>query len=619
MKALLLAGSTLLLLAACPIDHAGGGLPPGDAGGSSADSGGGDASAVDRGATDSARADAAGTDSARPDSARPDTSAADAGAACLGDDSYEENDSATQAAVVTAPGSLADLIGCDDDWYAFTLPAGRTLTVTIRFSDALADLDLYLYTAAAPGTSIDSSLSTSDDESVAGPGYTVDTPMLVRVHRFSGGSAPYSMEINYAEPQAHDTCAAAEQLSVPLGGQATTASGDTSLATDTRNATLDSCQGRYAGDISPELFYTFTTSASMDGYVLAELDTAAWRGVIYVLEGGCQASAELACGEEDVAFPVLPSTAYHVVVDAYDYDAGAFDLTLRYVPPATNDTCETAQPVSVPTSGAVVELSGTTVASSHTRSAEESSEWCQAVARYAPELFYRVDTGAGGEGTLQVSLDTPGWEAAVYLFEESCAASVEALCVGEYYRDDPLWFRHGVAANSTYYLVVDGYGDTCCDAAAGAFTLSLGYYHPEHLLEGGETCDVAVALSANVGGVHGSTASGADDLAPEDVGCSGWAGGYDKFYRLNLAAGQTATVRMTHGDAGNGAHLYALRPDCPVRADSCVAATSFDEQQGGEITFQNTSGASADYLIVVDADSYYEGEEYDLYWEISGP
>jgi len=626
MRKIIIATLGALLFSACLVERAigpseGDAAPRADGG--AADAAVPDVVGQDLVGVDAARPDTLRPDTLRPDSARPDTLGYDAArpdaAVACGDDSYEPNNSSATPAPVTAPGTTSGLVGCpsNDDWYSFTLPAGRPVTVTIQFIDNDADLDLRIYAAANPGSSIDSSASTSDNEDVHAPAYGVDTPMLIYVQHFSGGVAPYSMTISYPEPPANDSCATAAARTLPAGGQPITLSGDTTGAGDTRNGADASCQGRFTGDLSRELFYSFTTTATMDGVVTADLSASGWYGVVYAFEGSCAAAADLACGDARIAFQVQPSTTYYLAVDAYDIEAGPFDLTLRFHPPPSNNACESAQPLGVPTDGSELLLPGSTLGATQTRGSTDSDNSCQATARFAPEVFYTFTTSAAG--TLQVSLDSPGWDAAFYLFEDSCAAASDLLCVGEYYFEDPIWTRLSVAASTTYYLVVDGYGDICCDRATGPYWLSLRYYLPQPTLEGGETCDAAVPLPGTAGGAHGSTASGSDDLDPGDIGCSGWAGGYDKFYLLTLGAGQTATVRLEHGDRYNQPVLYVLRTDCPVRADSCIDAITFDEAASGELTWQNSSSTAVDYFVVVDATYTYEGEAYDLFWEITGP
>jgi hypothetical protein len=118
------------------------------------------------------------------------------------DDAYEENDTAATA----APGPLEALglvsVYGDEDWYAYTLCERGTIAVDIDFVGADGDLDLYLYRASAPTTSLDSSTGVGDGESVAwtNPDGAVD--LLVRVRNFTPGSVnPYDLAVVLTCPE----------------------------------------------------------------------------------------------------------------------------------------------------------------------------------------------------------------------------------------------------------------------------------------------------------------------------------------------------------------------------------------------------------------------------------
>ncbi|MBL4848748.1 MAG: pre-peptidase C-terminal domain-containing protein [Planctomycetes bacterium] len=79
-----------------------------------------------------------------------------------GEDSFEENDSRTTAALLT-PGIHSIQVN-DDDWFAVELAAGESATLTLRFSNAAGDIDLR---AVNPqGGELGNSTTTSDEEQV---------------------------------------------------------------------------------------------------------------------------------------------------------------------------------------------------------------------------------------------------------------------------------------------------------------------------------------------------------------------------------------------------------------------------------------------------------------------
>lgn len=178
------------------------------------------------------------------------------------------------------------------------------------------------------------------------------------------------------------------------------------------------------------------------------------------------------------------------------------------------------------------------------------------------------------------------------------------------------WFRQSLQAQTTYYLVVDGYGDTCCDDSSGFYELQVDYYTAPPTLAGGETCSEAVTLPGSSGLIHGSTETGTNSLGPDAIGCSLGATGYDKFYRLSVPAGHKAEVRFLHGSPGTQMVGYVMLADCPVRANSCVDEVSIISERSDIVAWTNASNQAQDYFVVVDARYSYYGEPYDLSWEI---
>lgn len=88
-------------------------------------------------------------------------------AQCPNDDWREDNDTcATPAACV--PGNQFGLIvtATDEDYFGFVVPAGRTMTVRVRFQHAAGDIDAFLYDVAAGcmGTPLAEGTSQSNEE-----------------------------------------------------------------------------------------------------------------------------------------------------------------------------------------------------------------------------------------------------------------------------------------------------------------------------------------------------------------------------------------------------------------------------------------------------------------------
>jgi len=86
---------------------------------------------------------------------------------CPQDDSYEQNDD-INSAVSLGGNSATGLFVCDtdEDWFIIQGTSGQLLTIDATFLHADGDIDIKLYELAAPETSIASSVSITDNESL---------------------------------------------------------------------------------------------------------------------------------------------------------------------------------------------------------------------------------------------------------------------------------------------------------------------------------------------------------------------------------------------------------------------------------------------------------------------
>lgn len=111
-------------------------------------------------------------------------------------DRFEYNNT-SETAVPLEAGTYEDLNLCDlqdeDDWFAIAVGAGQTLTASMAFSSALADLDMRLFDAEL--NELDSSTSVSDSETVSATAGDEDTVFYVRAYHFSREPAPYTLTI----------------------------------------------------------------------------------------------------------------------------------------------------------------------------------------------------------------------------------------------------------------------------------------------------------------------------------------------------------------------------------------------------------------------------------------
>ncbi|HSA24141.1 MAG TPA: PPC domain-containing protein, partial [Myxococcota bacterium] len=131
---------------------------------------------------------------------------------CLGDDPFEPNDTTQQAVNMPLPSPgpdvYAGLVSCldNEDWYAFPLQAGDSFRVDLAFTSSQGDIEMYLF--GPNGSSLDSSTSGSDAESVE----VVDSGAglhKVKVYHWSSdddATNPYQMTVTYFPGGVDPTC-----------------------------------------------------------------------------------------------------------------------------------------------------------------------------------------------------------------------------------------------------------------------------------------------------------------------------------------------------------------------------------------------------------------------------
>ena len=100
------------------------------------------------------------------------------------DDGLEDNDTLATPEPIP-PVAIPDLVTCptDDDYFAVALLVGDTITVDATFAHAEGDIDLRLYDPS--GTLLDSSISSTDDETVGPEVAAVDGDFVIFVELFA--------------------------------------------------------------------------------------------------------------------------------------------------------------------------------------------------------------------------------------------------------------------------------------------------------------------------------------------------------------------------------------------------------------------------------------------------
>lgn len=122
-------------------------------------------------------------------------------------DRFEPNNEPGVATAIE-PGEYTELDLCgptpdDDDWYAIELLAGDQLNVDIFFTHANGDIELRLRGPGIDGPALDSSTSSTDNESVSAL-IAEDGTYFIQVEMFSTANNTYSMVVDAAALECED-------------------------------------------------------------------------------------------------------------------------------------------------------------------------------------------------------------------------------------------------------------------------------------------------------------------------------------------------------------------------------------------------------------------------------
>lgn len=447
IQSLVLLASFGLVLSACPPSEEGS-----------------DAALVDAGAAVSDAAAAA--DSAPSSADAADEQDATQIASCDNDDSYEANNSAEEAKAIAVPGTIDNLVGCDEyDWYKFSVPANNGLTVDIDFTAEDADLDLALYEASDSSNSLDSSISsTSDNEQVSAELFVEATDVLVRVKNYDypDGQSDYTMTVafydgGYCENDGYepnDSAAAA--------------------ATDTpRHLYARLC----SGDVD---YYSFTMPGSGEGASVTVDRGDNPLDILLTLEGSTDSIGTLSHDADAkfdrISFSSEVGQTYVLKVSSSASILENYEVEIKGPPPA-NDVCGDAPVLSPGTS-----VNGTTT------DAENDYQFlgadpCGGYEMHGVDVAYQVAIPVNKY--LNLSLDSER-DLSMYLLEDCtsrcCWGGVDDHTGG---RQENLSYHNISGAEQNLFLIVDSFSSY----ASGDFVLQAELADAPPAEDGGMSAD----------------------------------------------------------------------------------------------------------------------------------
>ncbi|HOW73507.1 MAG TPA: hypothetical protein PKY77_23140 [Phycisphaerae bacterium] len=303
----------------------------------------------------------------------------------------------------------------------------------------------------------------------------------------------------------------------------------------TLGATRDGTASCGDSTASPDVWYKYT--ATGNGTLFLNTCTTGFDSVLSVVSGCGGAELAAACSDDCggspcgktgscLSVPVTSGTTYLVRVAGFRGANGDFDLAAMFVPSITNDTCETAQTVSLGTT------SGTTILA-----AVDGDSSCGSSAS-SPDVFYTFTPDATGNYTLSVCPKTTFTP--VLSVHSACPASLgnELACS---------------ASASGAFLVVSLTASTSCiirvsgaNGSSGNFDLNIaagGGMPALPLAESFEAATVGSAAGWETGyPTISSSACGASPVAVVDTEASPNGGGSKSLHWLEPGGGPRSSL-----------------------------------------------------------------------------
>ena len=224
-------------------------------------------------------------------------------------------------------------------------------------------------------------------------------PLLIGVDSSDPGTAgDFELTIEEVIPPANDTCATATALTLTNGTVSVT--GDNSLATDQSNLPSSGCTGGTTP--GADLFYSVAVQA---GKTYAIRVDATFDSAPYILDG-CTTSTCLlgvdnnfSSGLETMIYAPTADATVIIVVDPYSASGkGSFTLEVTEVIPPTNNTCATAEALTL-TAGKATVTGDTTLATNDFSLASSS---CTGDTSPGNEVFYSIPVTASVPVTVEL-------------------------------------------------------------------------------------------------------------------------------------------------------------------------------------------------------------------------
>ncbi|MBN1457008.1 MAG: hypothetical protein JW912_04060 [Sedimentisphaerales bacterium] len=396
---------------------------------------------------------------------------------------------------------------------------------------------------------------------------------------------------------------------------------------------------------SPDVVYSYTPASNIT--VDIDLCNSAYDTKLYVYESTCgayQSGSQIACNDDDCGSDGFKSqlnsvtltggNTYYIIVDGFGESAGTYEInvTERIVLPG--DVCSSAIEItSLPYTD-----TGTTVSMN-----DDYYEICYASAAGAPDVVYSYTPSYSA--AVRIELCNSSYDTKVYVYEDTCGEVLSGTQIacnddacgtdGSRSRIDYVVFNLG----STYYIVVDGYGNyagdyeltvsltgaitgACCDDTTGTCTNNVeqssctGRFTPNTTCaelvppcgdHAGEDCANATVIPSLPYSTVGVT-TGANNDYYESCTMADTDGAPDVVYSYTPIVNEVIDISSCNSEFFNKLFVYENTCGAPgsgthIACDdgSCDTLPPTAEITGLSLTAGNT------YYIIVDGAGIQEG------------
>ena len=303
------------------------------------------------------------------------------------------------------------------------------------------------------------------------------------------------------------------------------------------------------------------------------------------------------CGlQSSVTFPALPGNTYYIAVDLYGATTfGAFTLNVSCValcsPFVTNETCATAQPVTVNGAGSCT----STASGDNTCAAAGTNPACIGGFTARPDTWYSF-TPSGSSVEMIITTGSTGLGFTLYSDPANNCTLTEFTCVTTVTSGN-INLITGLTPGTPYKLKIFS-----LPANVGSYTLCVR----DFALPPQDNCP-GVDLASLTSPLTASTLGGNADFTLPCVATSNTAP--DHVYYIDVPDQSTLRIQDI-SDTYDACHQILIGPSCP--GSTSVLCTDNDNQQEN---YANTSGSTQRVWWIQDGVGTGSGS-YTLEWSI---